>query len=189
MKYLPVQIDGNNVYADILRRFTSLLIDFLFFIPIFIFFYKFKGSSIEYVLFVILFLYTLTNAYFVYFHYRFGATPGKFLLKIKVTQPDGSPIGLKQAVLRSSIELVLYLILAIAKVMAIFSADTEQYLLAGYVERNHIIALNYPIWFGTVKVVSQIWHLSNPILIFLNKRMRTLHDYIGGTVVIYKKFA
>jgi len=129
------------------------------------------------------------SAYTIYFHYKFGATLGKMLLGIKVTLPNGENIGLKQALLRSSVDLAFALLMIIAQVIAISNADPETYLNAGWFERAEYILPLFPVWYGVVNMTSNLWYWGEFIVLLFNKRKRSLHDFIAGTVVIRKEFA
>ncbi len=189
MEFLPVQIDGSNVYAGFFRRTLSVVIDFLIFFPLFFFFRYAEGVEIHDVIFIILLTALIFPIYSVVFHYFFGATIGKLITRIKVTKPDGTKIVFRQALLRSSVDIVLFSIMAVAEILAIFEAGTEKYFYATYLGRDALIQPYLPIWLGTVKLSSQIWHWSELVVMLTNKRMRALHDFLAGTVVIYKKYA
>jgi uncharacterized RDD family membrane protein YckC len=57
-------------------------------------------------------------AYVIYFNGRFGATPGKMALKLKIVRPDGSPINYSRAGGRYLGEFVSSIILGIGFMMA-----------------------------------------------------------------------
>ena len=96
---------------------------------------------------------------------------------IKVTLPNGSPIGIKQAFLRSSVELGLSIMTMFGELSAISNADPEQY--------KSLI----PAWDETVETIGWIWFWSEVIVLLFNQRKRAIHDFIAGTVVIHKRYA
>lgn len=63
--------------------------------------------------------------YEVFFLGKFGATPGKMALKLKVVRPDGQPIGYGRALGRYFAQILSALILMIGYLMAAF--DREQH--------------------------------------------------------------
>jgi len=54
---------------------------------------------------------------------RFGATPGKMALDLKVIRPDGGPLSLGRAVGRYFAKIVSGIILAIGYIMAGFDSQ------------------------------------------------------------------
>jgi uncharacterized RDD family membrane protein YckC len=126
-------------------------------------------------------------AYTVYFHNKFGATLGKMAMGIKVTLPNGSSIGLKQAFLRSSVDIAIGIFAVIGLEIAISNVDPEQYLAASFLEKDKMLLL--PKWCDIALYSAIIWHWGEIIVLLFNKRKRALHDFIAGTVVIHKKFA
>jgi len=54
---------------------------------------------------------------------RFGATPGKMALELKVVRPDGGPVSLGRAVGRYFAKIVSWMILAIGFIMAGFDSQ------------------------------------------------------------------
>lgn len=60
-------------------------------------------------------VFVLVNMYAVYSHARFGATPGKWMVGIRVTRPDGRQIGWTEAWTGSSVDIVLAFIVLVFK--------------------------------------------------------------------------
>lgn len=188
MEFLPIEKDGVRVYAGFWTRFGALWVDVLVLLPFALASSWLQGVSIRLAV-----LGTIANSaiflgYTIYFHYRYGATLGKMATGIKVTLPDGSPIGLRQAFLRSSVETGFAFLSLVATVVAILNADPEQYLSAGWTERTEYAASLFPAWHAIVSIASAIWGWSEVIVLLLNERRRALHDFIAGTVVIHKQF-
>ncbi len=61
--------------------------------------------------------------YYVFFHGKFGATPGKMLCRIKVVLADGSSIGYGRAFGRCLAEILSALILFIGYIMVAFDRE------------------------------------------------------------------
>jgi len=61
---------------------------------------------------------TVGITYMVFFNGRFGATPGKMALKLKIVRPDGEPISYARAFGRYFAEMLSGLILCIGYMMA-----------------------------------------------------------------------
>jgi uncharacterized RDD family membrane protein YckC len=62
-------------------------------------------------------------AYYVFFVGRFGATPGKMALKLKIVRPDGSPVSYGRATGRYFAEILSAIILCIGYLMAAFDEE------------------------------------------------------------------
>jgi len=77
--------------------------------------------------------------YTTFFLGKFGATPGKMALKLKVIQPDGSPVGYGRALGRYFAELLSSLILCIGYIMAGF--DDEKRALHDRICGTRVIRL------------------------------------------------
>lgn len=76
----------------------------------------------------------LSIPYFIWGHWRFGATPGKYLLRLRVVQASGlGPIKMRQSVVRGIAYLLSYLPLATGYLMAAFNPEkrTLHDLVAG----------------------------------------------------------
>lgn len=189
MEFLPTEIDGNKVYAGFLKRFGAKIVDMFVFIPFMFLFHYMQGISIPVAIMTASLSSVLFSFYTVFFHYRFGATLGKMAVSIKITLPNGSGIGFKQAILRSSVDLGFSLLVIISNVAAISSADPEVYLAAGWVERAEYVHPLLPVWYGIVSVGFRVWVWSEVVVILFNQRRRALHDFIAGTIVINQEYA
>ena len=108
---------------------------------------------------------------------------------IRVTLPSRSPIGFKQAFLRSAVDMGFAVLTVTAMVIAIHYADPPRYLSAGWTERIEYIQSASSAWEGFIEGANQVWGWSEVIVLLFNKRKRALHDFIAGTVVIYKEHA
>src|SRR2546423_5924843 len=94
------------VYAGFWRRLGALLVDVLVWLPIsytaawLTSFSKGFAVSAESVNYIGLLCYQ------VYFHARWGQSLGKMAARIRVIKLNGKRIGLKEAVIRSSVDLI-----------------------------------------------------------------------------------
>ncbi|MFV5262658.1 RDD family protein [Acinetobacter courvalinii] len=189
MEYLPVEMDSEKVYAGFWKRLAAALIDSILMIPLMAIVHLTQSISIISSMITLVVSFLLFTAYVIYFHYRFGATLGKMAVGIKITCPDGTPINLKQALLRSSVDICFSLIAVIAQLISLKYADPEIYLNAGFTDRAKYILVLYPAWYSLVSTLSQVWWWSEFIVLLFNKRKRAIHDFMAGTVVIKKQYA
>lgn len=184
MDFLPTKIDDRDVYAGFWKRFFAGFVDLLAFMPLMFLFHFIDGISIGAAMFGAVlsgFMYCL---YSISFHYKFGATLGKMAAGIKVTRPNGDNIGLQQAVLRSSIDLIFAVVTIYMQLYALSQVDPAIYLHAGLTEKGQHMLQFYPSWHQTFQIMATIWVLSEFIVLLFNRRKRALHDFIAGTVVV-----
>lgn len=81
--------------------------------------------------------YALYIFYYVFFHGKFGATPGKMAVAIKVVMPDGSPITYARAFGRMLGELVNGFTFTIGYIIAAF--DKEKRALHDFIANTRVI--------------------------------------------------
>jgi len=103
-----------------------------------------------------------------------GQTFGKMALGVKVLNHlDESEIGVKQALRRESVNLVLNTLSLILIVVVASSIETTGTL-------STIVTLSAAV----LGVVAIIWVISEFVTMLFNEKRRALHDFIGRTVVI-----
>lgn len=115
---------------------------------------------------------------------KYGGTPGKLLLNIRIRKTDGSNVGYREAFIRYSITCVLAGISAAGLVMATFQLSDAQYLSLSVGARGSRLIELAPAWYGVVEVAGQVWLWSEFVVMLTNKQRRALHDFLAGTVVV-----
>ena len=189
MDFLPVQIEGARVYAGFMKRQAAFLIDGLVLVLFLYLSQKLQGITIPTTILVMAVFWAFYPFYSVYFNFRYGGTPGKLAVNIRVTRPDGSKIGLREAFLRSVVDIGFAVLGLTAAILAISQVDADQYLVAGMMERSQLLLPLYPAWTAYQKDGSSAWGWSELFVLLLNDRRRALHDFIAGTVVIHREYA
>ena len=187
--FLPIWIEGASVYAGFRTRLLAILIDGLVFVLFNFLFQILQGFTIPTTILVMAVNSALFPFYSVYFNYRYGGTLGKLAVRIRVTRPDGSKIGLREAFLRSVVDIGFAVLAITAEILAISQVDADQYLVVGMLERAQLLLPLYPAWKAYVNDGSSAWVWSELLVILLNERKRALHDFIAGTVVIHREYA
>jgi uncharacterized RDD family membrane protein YckC len=122
--------------------------------------------------------------YSVYLVHRYGGTPGKLVLKIRIALVDGSPVTMRAAALRYAVIFVISLVSGIAGILAVLSVSDEAYLAMGTMERMQVTNEYAPSWSRIAFVLTQVWVWSEFVTMLLNERRRAIHDFIAGTVVV-----
>lgn len=126
-------------------------------------------------------------SYSVLLNYKFGQTFGKKLFNIKVVKDDLSPLNIRNALLREIIwilllSLVFYFLYIPSQLMSIkeihnISPFDFEYSLGYY-------------WNGKERILNFIplpIILTDAFSFFIHKDKKSIHDWIGGTIVIRTK--
>jgi uncharacterized RDD family membrane protein YckC len=122
--------------------------------------------------------------YHIALHALFGQTIGKHVARIRVNQKDGSPIGVRQAILRSSVDALFSVHWLFVVGFAVLQLPSSQFTGQGWSDLYQTLQLTFPPHFETVVLVSGVWGWSEFITMFFSKQRRAIHDYIAGTVVV-----
>lgn len=189
MEFLPILKNGKKVYAGFWKRFCAAISDMIVYISVAYAFYHIQSINIDIAIVASVILASFFPIYSFYFNLKYGGTLGKLAVGIRVTKPNGKRIGAREALLRSIVDIAYGLFFAIFQIYAILQADSETYLTAGYIDRTRLLLPLYPDFSKYTQLLSDGWYWSEMIVLLLNKRKRALHDFIAGTVVIYKEFA
>ncbi len=124
--------------------------------------------------------------YYIYLVKRYGGTPGKLILGIKIAKVDGSKVGYEQAIFRALPEFILNTIMAVALVIATFQITDQEYLSLEMVGRTQYLKSIAPPWAAPLEMMQFIWVMSEFIVLLTNDKKRALHDFIAGTIVMRK---
>jgi uncharacterized RDD family membrane protein YckC len=122
--------------------------------------------------------------YSVYLVRRFGGTPGKLIMRLRIRKVTGEPIGYREALLRCAPEFVLGLLMSIALLSSLFQLTDAEYHALSFIERSQRLVDLAPGWYKPVQILLRIWIWSEFIVMLTNAKRRALHDFIAGTVVI-----
>ena len=171
-------------YAGFGKRFLAFLLDAIIFLPQIIITARLMPEHRLFFLYNFLPCLLITFFYSIYLVKRFGGTPGKMIMGIKITKTDGSPITYKEAILRCAPDVIFWLITTSGIIfITLQMSDTEYLSLTPKDRHNRLFELP---WLKPVDIVSQIWVFSEYVVLLTNKKKRALHDFLAGTVVIYK---
>jgi uncharacterized RDD family membrane protein YckC len=171
-------------YAGFWQRFGAFWLDFLIFVPALGLSFWLAEESRMFHFYSFLPWLFFGLWFHVYLVKRYGGTPGKLMLKIRIARCDGSPIGYREAILRHSVVFVLSTLQSIAFIIAIFSMSDSEYLSLSVVARNQRLIEIGPSWYHPITLVMNIWIWSEFVVMLTNKRRRALHDFIACTVVV-----
>ena len=172
-------------YAGFWPRFAALLLDFFIMSPLLIL--GWWGQT-HFRLFNLYFFLpgTLFGLWYgVYLVRRFGGTPGKRLMKLRIVKVSGESVTYREALLRYLPEWVMAIGTAVAGIVAVLSLTDAQYFAAAtFMERSQLIADAMPSWEGPISIALNVWIWGELVVMLTNKKRRSSHDFIAGTVVI-----
>ena len=176
-----------SMYASFWQRLGAYLLDFLILLPIialgiwggeqsrlFSAYYLLPGIAFNF----------WFHAYLVK---RYGGTPGKLIVGIKITKLEGEPVGYIEAVLRYSVLFVLGLISQVTLLQATLGMSEAEYFALDWQERMLRIQELAPSWLGSITLLTNIWVWSEFAVMLTNKKRRAIHDFMAGTVVVRAK--
>ncbi len=172
------------IYAGFWLRLGALLVDMVFLLPLIL---LVRWGQDHFRLFELYWLAPnlLLNLFLhVYLVGRFGGSPGKLVLGIRITRVDGSRVGYARALLREAPTLVLYFIYMIGLALPLLSMSEAQYQTLNHHHQYTELAKFAPTWVHWVDIANQAWIWSEFLVMLTNERRRALHDFLAGTVVI-----
>jgi len=169
------------------RLFATIIDGILISIPSFIIFATTRHSTaLTYYIFTYTFSF-LSWMFFVFTLVKFGGTPGKLLLGLRVVKLDGQRIDIKIAILRSIVELGQTVIFALLSIYFIIKIGYPNFIENDIFQiRNQIHAIT-PFWVKPFNYLFNAYMFSESIVMLTNKRRRAIHDYIAGTIVIHRE--
>lgn len=172
-------------YAGFWSRFAAGLLDFLFMSPLIALTWwgstHFRLFNVYYFLPGVLFGFF----YSVYLVQRFGGTPGKRLMKLRIVKLSGEALSYREALLRYLPEGLMALCSSVAAMLAVLSLSDAQYFAAtSFLEQSKVVEAAMPSWNGPLTVALNIWIWSELLVMLTNEKRRAIHDFIAGTVVI-----
>lgn len=173
-------------YAGFWVRLGAILLDFLCMSPTIPFV---RWGWNHYRLFDLYWLGPATGIsllFYVYLVGRFGGTPGKLMLGLRIVRVDGRPVGYTKALIREAPGLCLDLIYRAGIAISLLSLTDAQY--AAFKHRHHYTELERfgPLWLHWAQIATQVWALSEFVVMLTNRKRRALHDFLAGTAVVYR---
>ena len=171
-------------YAGFWPRLAALLLDMLIMLPLTLL--VFWGSE-RYRLFL---LYCFVPStlfglfYGVYLVRRFGGTPGKLIMGVRIRKVSGEPVGYREAILRYLPEFILNMLMSVGFLMSILHMSDTEYHALSFMERTRRMVELAPSWYKPLQIVQNVWVWGELIVLLTNRKRRALHDFIAGTVVV-----
>ena len=173
------------IYAGILPRVFSSIIDKLFIVSAAKLFLLTRNYSFTHFLIVTLVGFLFYRLYHIGCVALWGQTPGKMAAKIKVMKVDGSSVTWINALLRNSVETLLAFTALYLEMRALSLVSPAIFAATDVSKRLDLINPLVPEWAGGIGLATQVFVLSEFVVLFLNKKKRAILDFIAGTVVIH----
>jgi uncharacterized RDD family membrane protein YckC len=176
-------------YAGFWPRLGSILLDCLILFPLSAVVF---WADAHYRMFMVYYLIPGTVFglfYSVYLVRRFGGTPGKLIVGIRIRKLDGEPVGYREAFLRYFPEFVFGLLMSIALIFPLFHMSDAEYHSLSFMERAKRMVELAPSWYKPLQIAQNIWVWGELIVLLTNRKRRALHDFIAGTVVVHASFS
>jgi uncharacterized RDD family membrane protein YckC len=179
-----IDFEETDSYGSFWRRFGAQLLDGLIVMPLTLLI--FAGMNYTKMFYVYWFVPgMLFSAFFdIYLVRRFGGTPGKRILGMRIAMLDGSRVTVLAAFLRYSVMYALSLLSALAMVAASFKLSDASYSSANYIQKMLALQAAAPRWNVWVTGAIYAWFLCLAIVMLCNRKRRSVHDFIAGTVVL-----
>jgi uncharacterized RDD family membrane protein YckC len=172
------------IYVGFWRRLAAYLIDFAILLPYALFVSWFVYRSKEgFVIgqFAGLIIAILFEIYLVK---RFGGSPGKVIMKIRIAKVDGSPVGYKEASIRYSVLFTISVLSSVGLIIGALNMPDSEYGALTFGTRFKHLKVLAPPWYQPVQVAGSVWVWSEFVVLLTNKKRRALHDFLAGTVVV-----
>lgn len=181
---------NNTTYASFTERFLAIYFDASLFLFLFLmtpYEHLICHNKVWGITIVLCYSGLLKISYSLLLNYKFGQTFGKKLFNIKIVKDDLSPLDIKHALLREAIwllhlSLVFYFLYIPSQLIS-----TED--IRNISPFDFEYSLDY-YWNGQERILNFIpipILLTDAISFFINKNKKSIHDWLGGTIVIRTK--
>ena len=170
------------VYAGFWRRLLAHLVDTLVLAPL-VALSCWSMSSRSASLALLIPLSAAGPLYNVVMHALRGQTLGKMAARIQVAKLCGQPISWREALLRDSVGIAFDVISTTATMLGLMHIPDAAWS-AGWRELTVKVQETEPAWGRWAGTAVVVWFWGELLVVLLNQKRRSLHDFIAGTVVI-----
>lgn len=167
-------------YVGFWSRFGALLIDGIILVTV-AYFLRLSLAELENSLVLLVVTAIVPLFYNLFLEYKYGATLGKMLLKIKIVNYELQPPTISNVVLRNIIYIGLQLISFAVELNSYFkSQSSDPYEFTGFnnfFTPEVVIGIIYGVCVFVIYIIELVFLLNDP-------KCRALHDRIGKTYVV-----
>ncbi|WCL50649.1 RDD family protein [Leptospira sp. GIMC2001] len=179
--FKKVTEDDYKIYGSLYRRFSAFLIDCIIYSGLFILIYYFLTNY--YILLIALTM-PITPFVTLFFLIKFEATPGKMLLGLKVLNDNFQKLSLKQAILRTIIDILFGIILTIGYLHAMYELNMNIFDVLNFDNYFDELKRNFSAVYKFFDSLNYFWLLSEFIVMNFNLKKKAIHDYLANSVVV-----
>lgn len=189
-KKIPLYFDNTfeSPYGSFGSRLGALLLDWLFLSPVIIIVAIVNSWNLSNYYYTSIFSQTIVLSYFIYLPVRYGATPGKRLLKMTILKIDGSAIGYKASALKIFPQFLLGAVFFVMQCHLISLANEATFNELSWTEQSKYLNSLFPYQLVITMLLGNGFNFTNLIVFLLNERKRSISDLVAGTVVVYDQF-
>lgn len=187
---IPLKINGITecIYAGFWTRVWAQILDTLFVLPIVFLTLYLNGLGKNMYFYTLLPTILFMLWYNVYLPQKNGGTPGKVVAGIAIIRLDGNSISWKEAGLLYVVVFILGVFNMAMMSINLLKVDEATFLSLGWLKRSQYLISLSPSSFKIISWLTNLWVIVGYIVLIINKRKRTISDYIAGTVVVKTEY-
>jgi uncharacterized RDD family membrane protein YckC len=173
------------IYVGFWRRLAAYALDFAILLPFALLARHLIYTSRSAYLVNLIIGTIIAIVFEVYLVKRFGGSPGKIIMRIRIAKLDGTPVGYWQACIRYSVLFLISVLSSAGLLMSLINMSDLEYATFTSAQA-HVRALEAgaPAWYQPLQIAGAVWVYSEFLVLLTNKKRRALHDFMAGTVVI-----
>lgn len=146
-----------EIYAGFWVRLGAALLDTLFVLPLVGLTMYLNSRGKDFYLYTFLPMLVFYFWYEIYLPKRYGGTPGKLAIGLKILRTDGQSIQWREAILRHSVVLAFTVLNSIIMIYCVVKADDTTFMALAWRKQNHYLITFSPQFFSVYTWLYQIW--------------------------------
>ena len=186
----PSHINGinENIYAGFWLRIWAQILDSIFVIPVLFLILYLNGLDKNMYFYTLLPSIVFMLWYNIYLPQKNGGTPGKVIAGLTIIRLDGNYIGWKEASLLYIVVFVLGFFNMVLMSFNLLKVDEVTLNGLDWLKQSKYVMSLSPSFFKITTWLTNLWVISEYIVLFTNKRKRMTGDFMAGTVVVKTKY-
>lgn len=187
---LPIQLNetNENPYGGFWLRVKAGIIDFMLFVPLLAFIHYLNSLGVETSCLASIIILIFGLVYSIYLPKKYGGTPGKLLVGLKIVKTNGESIAWKESILRFAINIPPYLFGTFITLKSLQQVDPQIYLQQTWVQKGIYLQKQNKSLYSINLFLNNFLIAIEFVTLLTNKRKRAIHDYIAKTLVVKTKF-
>lgn len=169
-------------YAGFGPRFAALWLDALIAAPIPLLLFWVPASH-YFLLYYLVPNFVFQALYEVYLVGRWGGTPGKLIMGLRILNMKGNPVSYREAFWRAAPDLLFSLLGSLALYAASLQMTDSHFREMPFLSRLDYLAQVSPSWYRPLNILQGVWNWGELVVLLTNRKRRALHDFLAGTVV------